>query len=104
MASGYEKSKDYGGPEPSWSELLMAGIALEVAIDAYLLLRLFLAWLPVRAAPFRRRFRRFNFACFEQRPFDGFFCLLLANALKGSFQSLNVLRNVFRGVVVRFTR
>jgi hypothetical protein len=41
MASGYEKSDDYGGPEPRWSELSMAVTALAVALGAYLLLRLF---------------------------------------------------------------
>lgn len=41
MASGYEKSDDYGGPEPGWLEMLIVAIALEVSIAAYLLFRLF---------------------------------------------------------------
>jgi hypothetical protein len=41
VASGYEKSDDYGGPEPKWPPLLMAAVAVEILLGAYLLLRLF---------------------------------------------------------------
>lgn len=38
MASGYEKSPDYGGPEPTWWDLLL--LVLFVAILAALLVYL----------------------------------------------------------------
>jgi len=38
MASGYEKSPDYGGPEPRWSRIFWAFIGLVVlsAVVAFL--------------------------------------------------------------------
>jgi hypothetical protein len=39
MASGYEKSDNYAGPEPRWSPLMIAAVAIEIFLGAYLILR-----------------------------------------------------------------
>lgn len=45
MPSGYEKSPDYGGPEPSWRETIAMLIAIATIVGVlYGLRRLLVAW------------------------------------------------------------